>query len=70
MLRVHVSEPPTEPLSLIVVTAGDVRRVWPDGGARAGNHSLPALNVRAIDFLYDNRYVPAPLPPPPPLDDG
>lgn len=60
-LRVMVArcaaEPVTEPLSLIVVTGGDVRRAWPDGAPRTRNHSLPALNVRAIDFLYDNRYL-------------
>lgn len=54
----RVPDPVSEPLSLVVVTAGDVRRVWPDAPARTRNHSLAALNVRALDFLYDNRYGP------------
>lgn len=66
------TDPADEPLSLVVVTQRDVRRVWP--GVLPGelpnqpappalpappaqhNHTLPALNVRAIDFHYTNRF--------------
>lgn len=46
-----------EQLSLVVVTTGEVRRAWPFAPAPAGNHSLPALGVRAADFLFANRTV-------------
>ncbi|KAH9629925.1 hypothetical protein HF086_017440 [Spodoptera exigua] len=53
-----INEPEGEPLSLVVVTAGDVRRVWPADDAPPGTRSrLPALSVRAIDILYSNRSI-------------
>ncbi|CAH1640883.1 unnamed protein product [Spodoptera littoralis] len=60
---VPINEPEGEPLSLVLVTAGDVRRVWPGDEAREAPQwprtrtRLPALNVRAIDILYSNRSV-------------
>lgn len=53
------AEPEGEPLSLLVVTASDVRRVWPGDDAPQWPRTrtrLAALNVRAIDILYSNRY--------------
>ncbi|PZC71065.1 hypothetical protein B5X24_HaOG214170 [Helicoverpa armigera] len=52
-----INEPEDEPLSLIVVTTEGVRREWPEGGARSRNHSLAALNVRALDFVHAERSV-------------
>lgn len=40
-----------------MVTTSEVRRLWPPALPSAGNHTLPALNVRAVDFLYANRTV-------------
>lgn len=44
-------------MSLVVVTEAGVSREWPRAPPRVphANQSLPALNVRAIDFLYSNR---------------
>lgn len=53
-----LNDPADEPLSLLVVTQTDVRRVLPTGAPPhplLANNTLPALNVRAIDYLYDNR---------------
>ncbi|CAH0717530.1 unnamed protein product, partial [Brenthis ino] len=54
-----VNDPVGAPLSLIVATESGVERVWPAEPAASarGNHSLAALDVRAIDFLYTNRSV-------------
>ncbi|KAJ0171237.1 hypothetical protein K1T71_012787 [Dendrolimus kikuchii] len=53
-----INDPPDEPMSLIVVTESDVRRVWPSKAPPGKNAtSLPALTVRAIDFHYTNRSV-------------
>lgn len=50
------ADPVDEPLSLVVVTQSQVRREWLDA-ARTKNHSLQALNVKAVDFHYTNRSV-------------
>ncbi|XP_041974246.1 low-density lipoprotein receptor-related protein 1 [Aricia agestis] len=52
-----VNDPVGAPASLLVVTQASVQRLWPDSRPPPGNHSLPALNVRAIDFHYTNRTV-------------
>lgn len=58
-----LTDPVDEPLSLIVVTQSDIRRVYPRGEpargrAGAGNRTLHTLNVRAIDFMHSNGWVP------------
>ena len=47
------------PLSLIVATESGVERVWFEAPSPkpAGNYSLSALDVRALDFDYTNRWV-------------
>ncbi|XP_045762403.1 prolow-density lipoprotein receptor-related protein 1-like [Maniola jurtina] len=53
-----INEPPDAPLTLLVVTQSGVSREWlPPHAAPAGNHSLAALDVRALDFHYSNGSV-------------
>ncbi|XP_039746200.1 low-density lipoprotein receptor-related protein 1 [Pararge aegeria] len=52
-----LNEPPGAPLSLLVVTQSGVSREWPAAPAPAGNYSLRALDVRALDFHYSNGSV-------------
>lgn len=50
-----LNEPPQRPAALVVVTARDVRLAWPTAPPPPGNHSTPALDVRAVDFLYSEK---------------
>ncbi|XP_028038823.1 low-density lipoprotein receptor-related protein 8-like [Bombyx mandarina] len=59
-----LNDPVGEPMSLIVATQSDVRRVWPDA-APPSRHAAPpsrhaavtALDVRALHYNYDNRSI-------------
>lgn len=63
----YCTDPVDEPMSLIVVTRTNIRRLYPDrppppapaagaGGGEGGHQQLiKALNVRAIDFLHSNK---------------
>ncbi|XP_063629184.1 prolow-density lipoprotein receptor-related protein 1-like [Cydia splendana] len=54
---IAVNDPPDEPASLLVITQKGISRVWPDGHAppKKENLTLPALQVKAMDFDYSNR---------------
>ncbi|XP_049880284.1 low-density lipoprotein receptor-related protein 1 [Pectinophora gossypiella] len=55
-----VNEPQNVPASLIVATQTDLRHVWHGPHPTHPNdhrHSIPALGVRAVDYLYANGTV-------------
>ncbi|CAG5013242.1 unnamed protein product [Parnassius apollo] len=54
-----INDPPGEELSLVVGTQAGVERIWASlaHGRNITVAARDALNVRAIDFLYDNRSI-------------